>query len=176
MWYMSTDELREALGSGAPVTREHWFAEEVLARNDVALADLLLEKDPDVVHRLHGGALRLGSPDVAITESAVLKRLLEAGFDPNRPGWLGKTALHHYAGRGETGNALLVIEHGADIDALDDEYHGTPLAWAAAEGHEDTVRLLLEHGANPNLPLDLPQATPVARAMAQGHEEVVRLL
>ena len=28
-------------------------------------------------------ALRLGSPDVAITESAVLKRLLEAGFDPN---------------------------------------------------------------------------------------------
>ncbi len=174
MWAMSRNELRDALATDAPVTREHWFAEEVLARNDLALADLLLEKDPDVVHRLHGGTLRLGSPDVAVTESAVLKRLLEAGFDANRPGWLGKTALHHYAGRGETHNALLVIEHGADLDALDDEFRGTPLAWAAAEGHEETARMLLEHGANPNLPVDLPQATPMARAV--GHVGVVRLL
>ena len=112
MWHMSNDELRDALTTDAPVTREHWFAEEVLA---------------------------------------------------------GKTALHHYAGRGETGNALLVIEHGADIDALDDEFRGTPLAWAAAEGHVDTVRMLLGYGANPTLPVNLPQATPLARARRAGH-------
>ena len=175
-WHMSDDELRDALQADASVTREHWFAEEVLARNDLALADLLLEKDPDVVHRLHGGTLRLGSPDVAITENAVLERLLQAGLDPNRPGWLGKTTLHHYAGRGETNNALLAIEHGADIDALDDEFRGTPLAWAAAEGDEDTVTMLLQHGANPTLPVDLPPATPIARAREAGHEGVVRLL
>ena len=175
-WHMSNDELRDALKADASVTREHWFAEEVLAGNDLALADLLLEKDPDVVHRLHGGTLRLGSPDVAITENAVLERLLQSGFDPNRPGWLGKTTLHHYAGRGETDNALLAIEHGADIDALDDEFRGRPLAWAAAQGHQDTVRMLLEHGANPSLPVDLPQATPMARAREGEHEGVVRLL
>ena len=118
----------------------------------------------------------MGSPDVAITENAVLKRLLQSGFDPNRSGWLGKTTLHHYAGRGETNNALLAIEYGADIDALDDEFRGTPLAWAAAQGHQDTVGMLLEHGANPTLPVDLPQATPVARAREGGHEGVVRLL
>ena len=175
-WHLSNHELRDAFETNAPISHEHWFAEEVLARNDVALADLLLERDPSVVDRLHGGTLRLGSSDVAISESAVLERLLRAGFDPNRPGWLGKMALHHYAGRGEVGNALLVIEHGADIDALDDEYHGTPLAWAAAEGHEDTVKMLLEHGANPTLPVDLPRATPLERARAVGYETVARLL
>jgi uncharacterized protein len=176
MWHMSNDDLRRALTSGAPVTGEFWFAEEVLARNDLALTELLLDHDPDVVNRLHGGTLRLGSSDVAITENAVLRRLLDAGFDPNRAGWLGKTALHHYAGRGETGNALLVIEYGADIDAVDDEFHGTPLAWAAAAGHEGTVRMLLEHGANPSIPATLPRATPAARARVAGHDAVARLV
>ena len=73
-------------------------------------------------------------------------------------------------------DAKLALEHGADVDALDDEYHGTPLAWAAAKGHEDTVKMLLDHGANPNLPVDFPKAMPLTRARASGHEGVVRLL
>ena len=176
IWYMSVDELRVAIETDAPITRDPYFVGETLARNDVELAKLLLERRPDLVDTLHGGGLRMGSPDVAITESSMLKLLLDAGFDPNRPDWLGKTALHHYAGRGETGNALLVLEHGADIDAIDDEFHGTPLAWAAAEGHEETVRLLLEHGANRELPEDPTQARPVARARTEGHSKIVKLL
>ena len=174
IWYMSVDELRVAIESDASITCDPYFVGDTLARNDIELAKLLLEKRPDVVDTLHRGGLRMGGPDVAITESTVLKLLLDAGFDPNRPDWLGKTALHHYAGRGEMGNALLVLEYGADIDAVDDEFHGTPLAWAAAEGHEDTVRLLLEHGANRDLPEGPTQARPVARAA--GHSEIVKLL
>ena len=68
------------------------------------------------------------------------------------------------------------LEHGADIDAIDDEFHGTPLAWAAAEGHEETVRLLLEHGANRELPENPTQARPAARARAEGHSKIVKLL
>lgn len=176
VWHMTKSELEAALTSGDAVVDEPWFAEEVLARNDIELATTLLEVDPGVVDRLTGGRLRLGSPEVAITESAVLKLLLERGFDPDRPGWLGKTALHHYAGRGEVDNVLLLLEHGADIDSLEDEYHGTPLAWAAAEGHLNVVRLLLDHGAAPELPREPRAATPLERAKRNGHSDIVELL
>ncbi len=175
-WHMSDRALAEALRNGGAIIREPWFAEEVLARNDIGLARTLLDVDPEVPHRLTGGRLRLGDPDMTISESEVLRLLLDRGFDPNRPGWLGQTALHHYAGRGELGNALLVIEYGADIDALEDRFRGTPMAWAAAAGHVEMVRVLLEHGADPGIPADVVAARPLGRARAEGHSNVVELL
>ena len=156
IWSMTIAELREAIATRAAVTRTADLAEEVFCRNDLPLADLLLEADPGAARRLHGGSLRRGDPNACVTSRPVLERLLAAGFDPTRPDWLGKTALHHYAGRGDTDNARLMIEHGADLDALDDEYRGTPLAWAARKSHEAMVRFLLGHGADPALPRDLP--------------------
>ena len=176
VWSMTPNDLSEAIATGASVTQAPDFAEEVIARNDLPLTDLLLEADPAVTRRLHGGSLRRGDPTVSVTSRRVLERLIEAGFDPNRPDWQGRTALHHYAGRGDIPNARLMLEHGADIDALDDQYHGTPLAWAARKGHEDMVRFLLSDGANSALPRDLPPATPRARARAAGHEGIVSIL
>ena len=173
---MTTGELREAIATPAAVTTTADFAAEVFCRDDLPLADLLLRADPGAARRLHGGSLRRGDPNACVTSRPVLERLLAAGFDPNRPDWLGKTALHHYAGRGDTDNARLMIEHGADLDALDDEYRGTPLAWAARKGHETMVRFLLGRGADPALPGDLPPATPLVRARFSGHEEVVAIL
>ena len=66
-----------------------------------------------------------------------------------------------------------MIEPGTGIDAIDDDLHGTPLAWAAQEGHTEAVRLLLEHGANPLLPLDRAYTAPTERAKAAGHAEVL---
>ncbi len=176
VWSMTTDELREAISSGAPVSRAPDFAEDVIARNDLPLAELLLLADPDAPRRLHGGSLRRGDPTVSVTSAPVLERLIAAGFDPGRPDWLGRTALHHYAGRGDVPNARLMLEHGADLDSLDDEFHGTPLAWAARKGHKKTARYLLAEGADPALPVDLPPATPLARARAAGHERIAAIL
>jgi ankyrin repeat protein len=176
VWSMTTGDLREAIATGAPVTQAPDFAEEVIARNDLPLTDLLLEADPAVTHRLHGGSLRRGDPTVSVTSRRVLERLIEAGLDPNRRDWRGRTALHHYAGRGDIPNARLMLEHGADIDALDDEYHGTALAWAARKGHDDMARFLLSEGADPARPRDLPPATPPARARAAGHDGIVAIL
>lgn len=176
VWHRTNAELADALQSDDVIVRRPWFAEEVFARNDLELARLLLSKDPGAAKRLNGGTLRLGSPDVAITESKVLRLLLDGGFDPNQPGWLGQTALHHYAGRGDVANVLLAIERGADLDATDDKQRGTPLAWAAAGGHDDTVRLLLRHGADPTVPRDIIKAQPLARARAGGHQGVVEML
>lgn len=176
MWSMTNAELGDAITTGAPVSRAPDFAEEVIARNDLPLTELLLEADPDAARRLHGGSLRRGDPSVSVTSPAVLKRLLDAGFDPGRPDWLGRTALHHYARRGDVPNARLMLEHGADIDALDDQHHGTPLAWAARKGHEDMVLVLLSAGADPALPADIPPATPLAHARAAGHEGIASML
>ena len=176
VWSMTPDDLREAIATRSPVTRTPDFAEEVIARNDPALTDLLLESDPGVAQRLHGGSLRRGDPNVSVTSPAVLKRLLDAGFNPNRPDWLGRTALHHYARRGDVPNARLMLEHGADIDAIDDQYHGTPLAWAAREAHEDMVGFLLEQGADPELPSELPPAMPLARARLAGNSRIAAIL
>lgn len=176
LWSMTTADLRAAITAGAAATRAPDFAEEVFARNDLPLAELLLEADPNAARRLHGGSLRRGDPDVSVTSRPVLECLLAAGFDPDRPDWQGRTALHHYAGRGDIPNARLMLEHGADIDALDDQYHGTPLAWAARKGQEDMVRFLLTAGADPALPCDLPPATPLVRARAARHERIVAIL
>ncbi len=176
LWSMTTADLRTAITTGAAVTRTVGFAAEVFARNDLPLAELLLEADPGAARRLHGGSLRQGDPKVSVTSRPVLECLLAAGFDPNRPDWQGRTALHHYAGSDDIPNARLMLEHGADIDALDDQYHGTPLAWAARKGHEDMARFLLSEGADPALPRDLPSATPRARARAADHERIVAIL
>ena len=188
-WHMSNQDLARVLAADgrAPtaarrvagnrhVASDPWFPVEVLARNDLTLANLLLAKDPGAARRLDGATLRTGDPDKAVSSPAVLQRLLGAGLDPNRRGWLGQTALHHYAGRGETANAALLLRHGAVADVLDDEHHGTPLAWAAAAGHYETVELLLARGADPALPLDLPAATPLTRARRRGHRRVAALL
>lgn len=175
-WHMTRAELAAALQADAPVVRVPWFAEEVLARNDLPLADLLLETDPEAARRLNGATLRMGDPDKAVADLGLVGRLLAAGFDPDRPGWLGQTALHHYAGRGETEAVELLLDHGANPNVLDDEHRGTPLAWAAAAGHHDAAALLLARGADPALPTDLPPATPLARARVAGHDHVAALV
>ncbi len=175
-WEWSVEEYREAVSRDDPFTRDPDVELDMLARNDVGLVELMLERDPGLVDRLSGGSLRCGSPDVSIRDSEVLTLLLDAGFDPNRPSWVGKTPLHHYAGNGEVGNLELLLERGADIDAIDDEYHSTPLAWAAREGRVEAVRLLLKHGADSGLPEEMPRARAVEWARRGEHEEIVSIL
>jgi ankyrin repeat protein len=79
------------------------------------------------------------------------------------------------AAEGELGKACLLVDHGADIDAIDDEYRSTPLALAARRGQRDVVAFLLERGADRAL-AGAPWATPVAWAQKRGHEDVANVL
>ena len=107
------------------------------------------------------------------TEIAAL--LLERGMNPNHRNWHHFTLLHHMAAEGEMEKARLLLDHGADINALDEEYRSTPLGCAARRGQKEIVELLLERGADPNL-AGAPWATPVAWARKKGHSEIEALL
>jgi ankyrin repeat protein len=59
----------------------------------------------------------------------------------------GASALHVAAIEGQLEAARWLLEHGAVLDARDDEYGMTPAAWANEKGREAMVDFLLSQGA-----------------------------
>ena len=88
--------------------------------------------------------------------------LLENDADPDvhahdTDGW----AILHWAGAAET---RLLLDYGADIEAISDYRRRTPLFEASYWGITERVELLLERGANPNS-LDIWGYTPLHGAV-----------
>lgn len=145
-----------------PTTRTRWGG----AGGHEAFIRLMLRYQPDLPkRRAIGGGTR------EITEL-----LFQHGMDPNQPNWLCITPLHYFAESGDVANAAIFIEHGADLNAREEEFCSTPLGWAARCGKSRMVELLLRSGAKPSLPDDPPWATPLAWATRRGHEGIVRIL
>jgi uncharacterized protein len=98
--------------------------------------------------------------------------LLDSGMSPRHMSWHHVTLLHDVAQAGDVAKARLLIDRGADIDAVDDEYRSTPLGMAARWGQIKTVALLLERGADPNKS-GAAWSTPLAWARKKGHADIV---
>jgi ankyrin repeat protein len=107
------------------------------------------------------------------TDTAAL--LLKHGMDPDHMNWHYTTLLHHVASDGDIPKAKLLLDYGATIDAIDEEYRSTPLGMAARWGRKEMVELLLERGADPTLAGD-PWATPVEWARKKGHRELLDVM
>jgi uncharacterized protein len=103
------------------------------------------------------------------TEIAQL--LLENGMNPNHMNWHHVTLLHDMAHAGDLAKARLLLDHGAEINAVDEEYRSTPLGLAARWGQREIAALLLERGADPNKS-GAPWSTPLAWAQKKGHTEI----
>ncbi len=122
-----------------------------------------------------------------------VERLLQLGVDPNkvheeenlrlsgfnafdeagREEESGETVLHHM---GSKRVASLLIEHGADVNALDVDER-TPLNVPSENGYLDIVKLLLQHGADPNRGWGYHTFdNPLTGAVSYGHAEVVGAL
>jgi len=101
--------------------------------------------------------------------------LLEHGMDPNHMNWHRFTLLHHMAAEGELGKARLLLDHGADIDAIDDEYRSSPLGVAARRGQGAMIELLLARGADPDAG-GASCALPLSWAERKGHRAVADML
>lgn len=101
--------------------------------------------------------------------------LLAEGMSARHRTWHDVTLLHDMAQSGDVAKARLLLDHGAEIDAIEDEYRSTPLGLAARWGHRKLVELLLARGANPNAS-GAQWSTPRAWARKKGHEEIERVL
>jgi hypothetical protein len=101
--------------------------------------------------------------------------LLEHGMAANHMNWHRLTLLHHMAAEAELGKARLLLDHGASIDAIDEEYRSTPLGLAARRGQLAMVEFLLTRGADVHRG-GMPWATPLAWALKKGHGAVAERL
>ena len=97
--------------------------------------------------------------------------LLERGMNPHHMNCHHTTLLHDMAYTGDTRKAALLLEHGVDIDALDEEFRSTPLGLAARFGQREMVEFLIDRGANPNAS-GAPWATPLEWAKKKGHPDI----
>jgi ankyrin repeat protein len=81
----------------------------------------------------------------------MVRLLLERGADPNQSTSFGNP-LSHACWSDSFEAALLLIAHGANVDARDALADFTPLHWAAGteSPRPQLVKLLLAHGADPN--------------------------
>jgi ankyrin repeat protein len=178
---MSAQQMKEAIRAGHEVVRHEEFPGNVMGKRNRELLDLYLDSDPTA-------AERLDFPSVVTypRSPALVRRLLARGLDPNRGDWLGKTFLHACAENGARSVAAVLLDAGADINARELEFHGTPLAAAVracgdadprqAKRRRRMVEFLLQHGAATNLPDDQPWATPLAWATQHGRGDLVELL
>lgn len=74
-----------------------------------------------------------------------VRTFLAEGADANGL-YLGATGLHLAAEKGDWAISKLLLDKGADINALDINRE-TPLMWAIANGHLDLAQLLVDEGA-----------------------------
>ncbi|MBI5763241.1 MAG: ankyrin repeat domain-containing protein [Planctomycetes bacterium] len=88
----------------------------------------------------------------------------------------GFTPLHHAAYMADVSTVRLLLDRGADVNAVSrDHMQLTPLHQAAVKGKRDMVAMLLDHGANPTPPH--PQGyTPLHAAAGGGDLVSIRRL
>jgi len=112
---------------------------------------------------------------------ACMLALLRRGI-VNVPSQFGETALHYLVARpGPTEAervrfAMMLLDHGARLDARDSLLQSTPLGWACRWGRKDLVELLIARGASVHESDAEPWATPLEWARKMGHVEVASLL
>ena len=96
-------------------------------------------------------------------------------MSPNTMSWQHVTILHDMAQKGNIAKAELLLQYGARINPIDEEYQSTPLGMASRWGHIGMVECLLKNGADINK-AGAPWASPLMWARKKGYPEIERLL
>ena len=119
--------------------------------------------------------------DVRILERVLSLRRIDINCY-GRIGYSGSyhTALHVASGRGQLDVMNLLLDNGADINILEQEYGDntakTPLYWATCSGQYDAVRLLIDRGATLDIIRGTGCKTPLTEACREKHFDIAILL
>lgn len=178
---MSSQQIKQAVRKRSSVVDHEEFSTCLMAVHDEAPLLRYLDDAPERLAQLDVGSIA----EFPAAES-LLRKLLERGLEVNQTDWLGKTPLHVVAALGESTLAAVLLDAGAEINAREAEYQGTPLAAAVrasgigdpqqAKRQRKMVQFLLQNGADANLSHDQPWATPLAWALRQDQPEIAELL
>jgi len=116
---------------------------------DSELVARLLKAGADAKARNRFGTTPM-SEAALMGDAGIIDALLKAGADPDSPSADGQTALMIVARTSNVAAARLLIEHGAHVNATEQQKEQTALMWAAAESQPSMVRELIAHGADVN--------------------------
>ena len=117
----------------------------------------------------------------------IFRMILERGVDLNLAGRFGYRLAHRLAACGVVWNepimseaervafATVLLEHGADLNVVDELLQSSPLGWAARWGRYDLAQLYLEQGADPILAGE-EWATPLAWAEKKSNTDIADLI
>lgn len=124
-------------------------------------------------------ALWAAAGSLAQRRDEVVRLLLKEGADVSeRTGmwaiYKEETALHDGARMGFDTTVRLLLENGAEVDALNSDKE-TPLHIAAMKGHKAVLQILLDHGADVSAKNQAGEAA-LQVAARYGHEAIVRHL
>jgi len=153
---------------------------EASAAGDAGRVKALLEEDPDLemdrVNSIaHDGFTPLGLASF-FGRSDVVEQVLSRGAEVNlaSANRMQVMPLHSAVAGRHTGIARTLLEHGADVNAAQQDGF-VPLHGAAQNGQLDMLELLLDYGAD----IDAKNAeglTALAIALQEGHAEAAELL
>ena len=110
---------------------------------------LLLKKNANIHARADNGWTPLHQATWN-GNSAVVRRLVEGGADPNESDDEGETALHQAAWRGHVTVMRYLLQQDANPNAKD-RSGSTALHQAASNGSQSVAQLLLDEGADPKV-------------------------
>ncbi|MGD2169512.1 MAG: ankyrin repeat domain-containing protein [Chlamydiota bacterium] len=94
----------------------------------------------------------------------------------NQPGFNGAIALHYAVNKGDHKTTELLLQHGANVNAVTNREQMSPLMTATKQGDLLVMQVLLAH---PEIQVDLPNIygySPLFGATANGHLKATQLL
>lgn len=170
---MDDQELGQVLNAGDISSQDDQFLHQLIGRNNLELINLLVQRFEDIGELLQLTDIWGGNYP---KDRAILSVLLKNGLNINKPNWTGRTFLHKCAEEDDIEMADILLEFGADMEAVEAVYGETPIASAARCGKVDMVAFLKEKGANISGNSNKPWTQPIVIAKSKGHVDVIAML